>query len=114
MHRSNNRSHANAAIKQFGKKIRNIAFPISFSKPLPSTKEKEKKWKAFFKLMNKETTRKRRSDVEKMAEAEAGQEKLASTSSNANEVTASFESIVKYTEEELTAFKEMKCPAIYK
>ena len=68
--------------------------------------QKQKKRKAFLKLMKKETTRKRRSDAEKMAEAEAGQEKIASTSSNADEVPASADSVITYTAEELTAFKE--------
>ena len=95
-----------------------------FLKPLPSTKAKEKKsvfeigesevfpsfrlnydfLECFKKPLSLATTRKRRSDAEKMAEA--SQEKIASTSLNADEVPASVDSVVRYTEEELTAFKE--------
>ena len=95
-----------------------------FLKPLPSTKAKEKKsvfeigesevfpsfrlnydfLECFKKPLSLATTRKRRSDAEKIAEA--SQEKIASTSLNADEVPASVDSVVRYTEEELTAFKE--------
>ena len=95
-----------------------------FLKPLPSTKAKEKKsvfeigesevfpsfrlnydfLECFKKPLSLATTRKRRSDTEKMAKA--SQEKIASTSLNADEVPASVDSVVRYTEEELTAFKE--------
>lgn len=99
---------------------------MSVLKPLPSTKAKEKKsvfeigesevfpsfklnydfLECFKKPLSLATTRKRRSDAEKMAEAETSQEKIASTSLNADEVPASVDSVVRYTEEELTAFKE--------
>ena len=99
---------------------------MSVLKPLPSTKAKEKKsvfeigesevfpsfklnydfLECFKKPLSLATTRKRRSDAEKMAEAETSQEKIASTSLNADEVPASVDSVVRYTEDQLTAFKE--------